>query len=63
MPDGLEITKDAIEQFREIQDYMSLAKRENATDTYAKLKEKYLSLKALLAVSGVNLIDIDKIKE
>ena len=29
----------------------------------AKLKDEYLSLKAILNVAGVNLTDIDKIKE
>ena len=63
MPNNLEITKTAIEDFKEIQEYMTLAKEENAEKTYAKLKLKYLSLKAFLAVSGVNLTDIDYIKE
>ena len=63
MPNGLEITKAAIEEFTEIQDYMILEKKENATETYAKLKKKYLSLKAILNVAGVNLTDIDEIKE
>lgn len=42
---------------------MLLARKENATETYAKLKDEYLTIKALLNVSGVNLVDIDKIKE
>ena len=42
---------------------MLIAKEENAVRTYADLKEEYLSLKALLTVAGVNLTDIDKIKE
>ena len=42
---------------------MVLAKEEEATKTYEKLKKEYLSLKALLNVIGVNLIDIDIIKE
>ena len=63
MPNGLEITKAAIDDFRKIQKYMLLAKEENATKTYAELKDEYLALKALLQVSGVNLTDIDKIKE
>ena len=63
MPDGLEIVKAAIDDFKEIQEYMVLAKKENATETYAKLKKKYLSLKAILNVAGVNLTDIDEIKE
>ena len=63
MPNGLEIAKAAIEDFKKIQEYMMLAKKENATETYAKLKDEYLSLKAILNVAGVNLTDIDIIKE
>lgn len=63
MPDSLEITKAAIDDFKEIQEYMLLAKEEKAEKTYAKLKKKYLSLKAILNVAGVNLTDIDEIKE
>lgn len=60
---NLEITKAAIDDFKEIQEYMLLAKEENAEKTYAKLKRKYLSLKAILNVAGVNLTDIDEMKE
>ena len=60
---NLEITQTAMEDFMKIQEYMLLAKEENSTKTYAKLKDEYLSLKAILQVCGVNLTDIDKIKE
>ena len=63
MPSGIEVTKQALDDFKKIQKYMLLAKEEGATKTYAELKEEYLTLKALLNVSGVNLTDIDKIKE
>lgn len=63
MPSGIEVTKQALDDFEKIQEYMFLAKKENATETYAKLKEKYLTLKALLNVVGVNMTDIDRIKE
>ena len=63
MPSVLEVTKDTIEHFQEIQRYMLIAKEESATKTYAELKKKYLSLKAILNVAGVNLTDIDEIKE
>lgn len=63
MPTGLEVTKAALDDFKKIQEYMLLARKENATETYAKLKDEYLTIKALLSVSGVNLADIDKIKE
>lgn len=58
-----EIMKNAMEEFRKIQKYMLLARKEKATETYAELKEEYLILKALLNNLGVNLTDIDKIKE
>lgn len=63
MPNDLGIAKAAIEDFKKIQKYMILAKEENAEKTYAELKEEYLSLKAILNVAGVNLTDIDKIKD
>ncbi len=63
MPTGIEVTKAALDDFKKIQEYMLLAKKENATETYAKLKAEYLTIKALLNVSGVNFTDIDKIKE
>lgn len=63
MPTGIEVTKAALDDFKKIQEYMLLAKKENAVETYAKLRDEYLTIKALLSVSGVNLADIDKIKE
>ncbi len=63
MPTSLEVTKDTIEQFQKVQKHMLIAKEENAVKTYNSLKDDYLSLKAILNVAGVNLTDIDKIKE
>ena len=63
MPDGLEITQRAIEDFARVQRNMMLAKEENAVKTYANLKEDYISLKVILASMGVNLTEIDRIKE
>ena len=63
MPSGLEITKAALDDFAKVQRRMILAKKENATETYADLKEEYIFLKALLNAAGVNLTEIDKIKE
>ena len=60
---GAEIMKNAMDEFKDIQEYMMLAKEENAVRTYAKLKDQYLLLKVLLASLGVDLTDIDKIKE
>ncbi len=63
MPPGIEVAKQALDDFKKIQEYMLSAKKENATETYAKLKDEYLTLKALLNISGINLTNIDKIKE
>ncbi len=58
-----EIIQKGIEDFKNIQRHMLIAKEENATKTYASLKDDYISLKALLNSLGVNMTDIDKIKE
>lgn len=63
MPSGIEVTKAALEDFAKVQRRMLLAKEENAVKTYADLKEEYITLKALLNVAGVNLAELDKIKE
>lgn len=58
MPPGIEVARDAIEQFQKVQKHMLMAKEENATKTYASLKDDYLSLKAILNIAGVNLTDV-----
>ena len=58
-----EIIKNALEDFAKVQRRMFLAKKENATETYADLREDYILLKALLNSLGVNLTEINKIKE
>lgn len=63
MPNSLEIAKTALDDFTKVQRRMLLARKENATETYADLKEEYITLKALLNVAGVNLSELDKIKE
>ncbi len=63
MPSNGEIIQKGIEDFKNIQRHMLIAREENAIKTYASLKDDYLSLKALLSSLGVNMTDIDKIKE
>ena len=63
MLDGAEIIKDTVEEFQKIQAHMKNAKSENAVKTYEGLKKDYKSLKAVLTSLGVNLTDIDEIKE
>lgn len=63
MPSNGEIIRDAIYDFQKVQKRMFLAKEENAIKTYEDLKEDYISLKALLTSMGVNLTELDRIKE
>ncbi|KAI4449436.1 hypothetical protein C823_003965 [Eubacterium plexicaudatum ASF492] len=63
MPSNGEIVRDTVDQFQKVQAHMKNAKEENAVKTYEGLKNDYLSLKAVLTSLGVNLTDIDKIKE
>lgn len=58
-----EIMKNAMDDFQKVQRHMILASKENAKETYASLKKDYLLLKALLTSLGVNLTEIDEIKE
>ena len=58
-----EVIRDSVNDFSRVQRHMKLAKKENATETYESLKEDYLNLKAILTSLGVNLTDIDQIKE
>ncbi|MEZ3486548.1 MAG: hypothetical protein K1W22_08150 [Lachnospiraceae bacterium] len=63
MPNSAEIVERAVDSFQKVQAHMRNAKEENATKTYEGLKNDYLSLKAVLTSLGVNLTEIDKIKE
>ena len=63
MPGNGEIIERNINDFQKIQAHMMIARKENATETYESLKNDYVSLKAVLTSLGVNLTEIDKIKE
>ncbi len=63
MPSNGEIIERTVHEFQKVQAHMQNAKRENAMDTYGGLKKDYLSLKAVLMSLGVNLAEIDIMKE
>lgn len=63
MPSNGEIIERSVNDFQKVQKRMLLAREENATRTYEDLKEDYISLKVILTSMGVNLTEIDKIKE
>lgn len=58
-----EIIKNALEDFEKTQKYMILARKENATETYAELKRQYIVLKTLLNSLSVDFSGLDCIKE
>lgn len=56
-----EVIKISVEEFSRIQRFMLLADKES--DVYKAMYERYIDLKDILTSSGVNLTEIDRIKE
>ncbi len=56
-----ELLKISIDEFSRIQRYMRLAGTDSAD--YEELKLRYIELKVFLTSSGVNLTELDVIKE
>jgi hypothetical protein len=56
-----EMLKISIEEFDRVQDYMLSCDKDS--EVYKKLKKRYMALKVILTASGVNLTEIDYIKE
>ena len=56
-----EIIKISIEEFSRIQDYMMEVEKDS--NAYKTMKRRYIELKIFLQVSGVNLTELDIIKE
>lgn len=50
-----------IEEFERLQDYMISCDKES--EAYRKMKRRYIALKVILQSSGVNLNELDMIKE
>lgn len=50
-----------VEEFSRLQSYMLLADKDS--ETYKAMKVRYAELKVILISSGVNLTEIDRIKE
>lgn len=60
MPE-MELMQKNIEEFSRLQSYMLASEKDSAA--YKLMKERYIELKVILTASGVNLTDIDRIKE
>ena len=56
-----EMIKISIEEFSRVQNYLILS--EKGSEAYEKIKERYIELKVILQASGINLTELDKIKE
>lgn len=50
-----------VEEFERLQDYMISCDKES--DAYKKMKKRYIALKVILTASGVNLTELDYMKE
>ena len=53
--------KISVEEFVQLQTYMLLVEKES--EAYKVMKIRYNALKVILTSSGVNLTEIDRIKE
>ena len=56
-----EMLKITIEEFSRLQGYMLLVDKES--DAFKTMKVRYIELKVILSASGVNITEIDRIKE
>ena len=62
MPSGADIIKDYVSEFSRLQNWM-LAIKEVAPETYNSMHDRYIELKVTLSSLGVNLSELDRIKE
>lgn len=56
-----EMMKVSVEEFSRLQGYMILTDKES--EAYKTMKVRYIELKVILTSSGVNLTELDRIKE
>jgi len=56
-----EMIKVSIEEFSRLQEYMLSSEKDS--EAYKKMKRRYSDLKVILSTFGVNMTEIDRIKE
>ena len=56
-----EMIKVSIEEFSRLQNYMLASEKDS--NAYKLMNDRYTELKVILTSFGINLTDIDKIKE
>lgn len=57
-----EMMQKNVEEFARLQKYMLLVENKESA-VYKEMKDRYIELKVILTTSGVNLTELDKIKE
>ena len=57
----IEMLQKNVEEFERLQDYLISCDKES--EAYKKMKRRYIALKVILTASGVNLAELDIIKE
>ena len=56
-----ELLKLSVEEFSRLQGYMLLVDKDS--EAYKSMKIRYTELKVILAASGVNITELDRIKK
>lgn len=56
-----EMLQKNVEEFSRLQRYMLLSDKNS--EAYRVMKDRYIELKIILTASGINLTELDKIKE
>ncbi|MCM1135315.1 MAG: hypothetical protein NC400_07020 [Clostridium sp.] len=57
-----EMMQRNVEEFARLQDYMILI-QDKESAAYKRMKGRYIELKVILSASGINLTELDIIKE
>ena len=57
-----EMLKITVEEFSRVQKFMLLI-QDKESAVYKEIKDRYIELKVILTASGINITELDKIKE
>lgn len=63
MPSMSDIVKDSVVEFSRLQDWMISARDHGDMDTYDMMHKRYIELRVILSTAGVNITELDKIRE
>lgn len=63
MPSMSDIVRDSVVDFSRLQDWMLSAKKNNDLETYEQIHKRYIELKVTLSSLGVNITELDRIKQ